>query len=381
MLVFCSFKPEEMIFGRNKEDLSVETQRVHSFLQIACDGPARLRNLAIDTRASQQIEVIAGAIRARGYRVRVQEGLSQLRVDLAVSRKDCDHSELAILVDDCAWRDRGSAFQRDLLPLQVLPGLGWKKVMRIWLPAWVNEREAVLDEIEQFFGQLHTNGLEQSPDESPDELLEEAIDRSGKQTLPEQNHEEVASRHIPFQPYVPTVIGSADWLDNAAKTRSAQTRLLVLIQEIINKESPIEIKRLGRLVGNSLGLSRVTTDRIEQIRRNVPKEQRVKDVVGEFCWARGVDPEQWLSFRTSLDDSERHRKIEEICVREIGNALVDLLERVHKVSKSDAIRELANIFGFRAVSDKTADALESAIKASLLRGRVRIIDGDFELPG
>jgi len=381
MLVFCSFKPEEMIFGRNKEDLSIETQRVHSFLQIACDGPARLRNLAIDTRTSQQIEVIAGAIRARGYRVRVQEGLSQLRVDLAVSRKDCDHSELAILVDDCAWRDRGSAFQRDLLPLQVLPGLGWKKVMRIWLPAWVNEREAVLDEIEQFFGQLHTNSLEQSPGESPDELLEEAIDRSGKQPLPEQNNHEIASRHIPFQPYVPTVIGSADWLDNAAKTRSAQTRLLVLIQEIINKESPIEIKRLGRLVGNSLGLSRVTTDRIDQIRRNVPKEQRVKDVVGEFCWARGVDPEQWSSFRTSLDDSERHRKIEEICVREIGNALVDLLERVQKVSKNDAIRELANIFGFRAVSDKTADALESAIEASLLRGRVRIIDGDFELPG
>lgn len=380
MLVFCSFRPDEMISGRNKEELSIEAQRVHSFLQIAHDGPARLRNLAIGTQASRQIEAIAESIRDRGYRVRVQEGLSQLRVDLAVSRKDRDHSELAILVDDCAWRDRGSAFQREVLPRQVLPGLGWKKVMRIWLPAWVNERDAVLAEIDHFFGQLQANALEPATEDSGDDLLKEALDQYGTQTVSALDEPQVVSRHFPFQPYVPTVVGSPDWLDDASKSRSAQTKLLALIQEIIDKESPIEIIRLGRFVGNSLGLSRVTTERIETIRRYVPKEQRVKDAVGEFCWARDMDPEQWTNFRTSLDSAERDRKVEEICAREIGNALFDLVERVHNVPTDDAIRELANIFGFKAVTEKTSDALKRAIKVSLEKGRVQLVDGEFHLP-
>jgi hypothetical protein len=137
--------------------------------------------------------------------------------------------------------------------------------------------------------------------------------------------------------------------------------------------------RLGRFVGNSLGLSRVTAERIESIRRFVPKDQRFKDAVGEFCWVPGVDPEQWWSFRTSLDSTERDRKIEEICSREIGNALVDLVEHVQTVPKDDAIRELASILGFKAVTEKTYDAITRAIKSSPIRGRVLLVDGEFQL--
>lgn len=380
MVVYCSFLPDEMMVGRNRDELGIETQRVFRFLQIAHDGPARLKNLAIATRPSRHIEQIAEEIRQRGYRVRVQEGLSKLRVDIAVARKDRDYSELAILVDDDSWKDRGSAFQREILPRQVLPGLGWKKVIRIWLPAWVNEREAILSEIDNFFTELERNPTMSASEESQDELLEEAIERLEERPPIEDTETAEPDAHYPFEPYEPIVIGIPEWLEEATKTRSAKNRLLVLIQEIINKESPIEITRLGRHVGNALGLSRVTTDRIEQIRRQVPSEQRQKDAVGEFCWARGQDPDGWMSFRTSLDGTERSRKIEEISTREVGNALVDLLHRVHSVDKDAAIRELANIFGFKAVSEKTADVLEKSIKSALMKGRVRLSEGELRLP-
>lgn len=70
--------------------------------------------------AESHIEAVSQELRDRGYRVQSQLGLSALRVDLAVRRKDSASWELAIMVDDVCWADRGSAFQREILPRQVL---------------------------------------------------------------------------------------------------------------------------------------------------------------------------------------------------------------------------------------------------------------------
>ena len=379
MLVFCSFEPDDLVAGRNREDLSREVELVYKFLKLAKDGPERIENLGIEVTGSQHVNTIASALRERGYRVQTQVGLSRLRVDLAVSRPECiDSWELAIFIDDTAWSERGTAFQRDILPRQVLPGLGWRRVMRIWLPAWINEKDAILQDIDSLFSQL-ASGL---PEESALEIDEAFLKDINKENISSGGRQidDVKANQVPFRPFLPVVLGTSKWFTDSEKSRSAKERLVGLIQKVIDAESPIEISRLGKFVCNSLDMSRVTPERIAQVRKLVPASQRKKDVVGEFCWSKSHDSSEWNSFRTSLDEGDRERKIEEICVREIGNALVETISRVHSINESDALREIAGIFGFKAVSEKVTSALTTVLHALSKEGRIVLVNDEYHLP-
>lgn len=102
--------------------------------------------------------------------------------------------------------------------------------------------------------------------------------------------------------------------------------------------------------------------------------------MGEFCWSDSVKPQDWKGFRTALEERNRERKIDEICVIEIRNALVDMITRVHSVDQSDALREIANIFGFKAVSEKVSTSLLKAFKELIKEGHIKSINEEFHLP-
>ena len=377
MMVFCSFLPEEMTAGG--KTLSRQAELVQRFLKLAVNGPKVSGDLGIGVSRSRHIDNLAATLRERGYRVQTQLGLSKLRVDVAVSRADHDEWELAILVDDPSWAERGSAFQRDILPKQVLPGLGWRKVLRVWLPAWVNEPDAIIEDIEQFFTKSDEEVVE-----THDEHLEAALESSRVEfeKFREQNDESsspetaVARLDMPFEPFEVVEIGSIGWLDEAGKSRKAKERVVSLLTSIIETEGPIELERLARLACNCLGLSRVPVERLATMKKLVPATSRKKDKIGTFCWPSDKDPEDWEGYRTSHDSDGRERKIQEISVREFGNALVDTVDRATAIDLDDAMKEVARIFGFKALTAKTAEVVEVAFKVAISDGRVKQSDSN-----
>jgi hypothetical protein len=377
MMVFCSFLPEEMTAGG--KTLSRQAELVQRFLKLAVNGPKVSGDLGIGVSRSRHIDNLAATLRERGYRVQTQLGLSKLRVDVAVSRPDHDEWELAILVDDPSWAERGSAFQRDILPKQVLPGLGWRKVLRVWLPAWVNEPDSIIEEIEQFFTKFdeeavetHDDHLEAAIESSRAEFekFREEADESTTQVVMDTRHD------MPFEPFEVDVVGSIGWLDEASKSRKAKERVVSLLSSIIEAEGPIEIDRLARLACNCLGLSRVPAERLAAMKKMVPATSRKKDKIGTFCWPSSRDLDNWDGYRTSHESDGRERNIQEISVREFGNALVDTVDRATAIGFEDAMKEVARIFGFKALTAKTAEVVEVAFKYAIDTGRVKCSDNN-----
>ena len=377
MMVFCSFLPQEMTAGG--KTLSRQAELVQRFLKLAVNGPKVSGDLGIGVSRSRHIDNLASKLRERGYRVQTQLGLSKLRVDVAVSRPDHDEWELAILVDDPSWAERGSAFQRDILPKQVLPGLGWRKVLRVWLPAWVNEPDAIIEEIEQFFTKFDEEVVE-----THDEHLEAALESSRAEfekfrELAEDSASqgiEDKRRDTPFEPFEINVVGSIGWLDEASKSRKAKERVVSLLSSIIESEGPIEIDRLARLACNCLGLSRVPAERLATMKKMVPATSRKKDKIGVFCWPSSRDSDNWDGYRTSHESDGRERKIQEISVREFGNALVDTVDRASAIGFEDAMKEVARIFGFKALTAKTVEVVEVAFEVAIDSGRVKRNDSN-----
>ena len=107
-----------------------------------------------DRRADTQVgvqhrEAVAQALRDRGLRVRENVGLSKFRIDIAVGPSGSDEWTTAILLDGPGWAARTTSNDRDVLPPAVLRMMGWPSVKRIWLPAWQEEHDRILDEIEE----------------------------------------------------------------------------------------------------------------------------------------------------------------------------------------------------------------------------------------
>ena len=377
MMVFCSFFPEEMTAGG--KTLSRQAELVQRFLKLAVNGPKVSGDLGIGVSRSRHIENLASKLRERGYRVHTQLGLSKLRVDVAVSRPDHDEWELAILVDDPSWAERGSAFQRDILPKQVLPGLGWRKVLRVWLPAWVNEPDAIIEEIEQFFTKV-----DEDVPETLDGHLETALEssRAEFEKFREQAEESasqepaVARLDMTFEPFEIGEVGTIGWLDEAKKSRKAKDRVVSLLTSIVEAEGPVELDRLARLACNCLGLTRVPVERLTAMKKLVSATSRKKDKIGIFCWPSSKNSDKWDGYRTSHESDGRERKIQEISVREFGNALVDTVDRATAIGYEDAMKEVARIFGFKTLTAKTAEVVELAFKAAIDAGRVKRSDSN-----
>ena len=371
MIVFASFYPDQMISLGKKP--GPEILLLQKFFQLAHKGANSTGDVGVPVKSSRHIEDIARAIRDRGYRVQTQLGLSTLRVDLAVKQPLASDWELAIMVDDTCWSDRGSAFQREILPRQVLPSLGWKRVLRIWLPAWIHDRDEILGEIDSFFdGDL-------IPEAEPDLIVPSMPKRrenTSSDTSGSPRSDDTPRAYSEFVAYSPDVVDGMYILDQAL---DGDPESKAYIQHLINQaliiEGPIESERLAKTVCKALNFGRVSPDRVAQVLSLVPKKQFSKDIVGKFVWHESVDPNQWIYYRTSIGESVRSS--DEISYTEYANALVDLVKNHMAVSIENAVRELAATFGFRKLNANVRALIEKVLARAVKDGKVSLVDGEY----
>ncbi|HEV7725504.1 MAG TPA: DUF4011 domain-containing protein [Modestobacter sp.] len=147
VVVFSSFAPEQL---RAEDTASVGITHLRAYLDMAALGTDALPGAVRPAGAvDRHREDVAAELRTRGLVVRTDVGLSEFRVDLAVARAAApDAPVLAVLLDGPAWARRRTVGDRDGLPVEVLSrSLSWPAVERVWLPAWLADRDAVLDRL------------------------------------------------------------------------------------------------------------------------------------------------------------------------------------------------------------------------------------------
>lgn len=151
VVVFSSFNPEQL---RAEESSSLGLKHLRSYLDLASRGHEALPSSSGSrARIDRHREEIAESLRERGYVVRTNVGLSEFKIDLAISSKETpDLPMLAVLLDGEEWSERKTVGDRDGLPHQVLENvLQWPRTTRVWLPQWLSAQETVCKQIDQMF--------------------------------------------------------------------------------------------------------------------------------------------------------------------------------------------------------------------------------------
>jgi len=370
MVVYASFLPEDMMLGRKA--IGPEAKLVQDFLKLAQKGPGAVGDVGIAVPVSRHIELVADELRELGFEVYTQLGLSSLRVDIALRRPGSESWEFAVMVDDSCWSDRGSAFQREVLPRQVLPAMGWKRVYRIWLPAWKNSRDEILDEFRALLAE------DPDADDFVDEDFDDTVylDEVGEDESPGVDDGSASAAPVvadpDFEVFVPfsgSGTGGQTTMYALGKDPAAAKLVTELAMAVLDAEAPIEATRFGRVVCRAFDFGQAKTPRIEQIIGLLPPALVHVDVVGRFLWREDRQWETWSAYR--MADSAVTRNPGEVSYFEYRNALVDFLARVHSLSVEDAVRELAHVVGLQKISAQNRTLFQGVINEAVSTGAVR----------
>ncbi|MEM6942378.1 MAG: DUF4011 domain-containing protein [Pseudomonadota bacterium] len=142
--VFASLDADRIDLGRTA---SVGVAHLKNFLDYAARGADALPAMdhgSMGPAESPFEAAVADALRARGWDVRTQIGVSGFRIDLGVVHPDRAGAYLAgVECDGSTYHSSATARDRDQIREAVLTGLGWN-ILRVWSTDWFTRRGEAL---------------------------------------------------------------------------------------------------------------------------------------------------------------------------------------------------------------------------------------------
>lgn len=383
VVLYASFDPGQL---RAEETTQTGTKHLKAYLELAARGTESMHDdTQRRTLADRHRDDIAEELRAVGYTVTTDVGLSDFRIDIVV-----DHPEhpgqplLAVLLDGENWRARRTVADRDSLPIDVLKDLmHWPGVERVWLPEWMQDRSGTIDRLahaisEAKAGRLATDSeansaatSQQHPPPTPQptpppaaavalgDALPPFRDQPGSPPAPVRSS--LIQDYVEFQP---SPQGDRSVLD-ALPGKRASSRVARSATAAIDAEGPIQRDRLARLTAAAFGLSRVNDERKHAIWQALKAEGHKPDAEG-FYWPAGLKPHEWPYAR--VPGTGRSRPLEEISLVEIANAMRIVAEQSAGLDAEEITRDTLNLFGGRRRTESVRDRLTSALATAVQRG-------------
>jgi hypothetical protein len=381
VLVYCSFEPGEL----SNKSQARGINDLQSFLNIAQTGDDSLVSLSHPNDAiDRHREKIADRLRERGHSVETLIGASDFKVDIAIMHPENPEDRvLGILLDNGPWNRRKTVIDRDTLPPEVLKNkMGWAAVERIWLPSWLKDPDTEISRIELVAKAAMAKKIGDG-DKSPEPLsptnitLETPIPQSQVSSTMSADVDYAANNPTSsgsqgneityWRPWHDQILGPRELLDSLPNS-AGQEAVRFAMSLVLPYESPIEPIRAAKIVGKAYGIASMYEKRAAQILR-VSLPGTVRDTEG-FIYLEEHDPmSDWQGWRATRSGDPR--KITEISLPEIGNAMRYLAIKSIGIAPEELFKETAQLFGIQRVTDAIKGRLNSALEFAISKGKLK----------
>ncbi|TQJ23225.1 AAA domain-containing protein [Micromonospora sp. A202] len=418
VVLYSSFDPSDIDLSRTS---ALGPQHLRAYCEMAAAGAERLGDLATDRteRRSRIRDEVAAALRDRGHEVRTSHGLSDFTVDIAVRRPGSPLWQVAVMLDGPDWSARPTVADRDSAPTLLRSIMGWPEVVRFWLPAWIHDRSALLDRVDEAVTRADAPTTAE-PKSSPVAAAPEAVElpQPRSETDVEPPHPiptaELPQPRLavdeeplrgdsaapvtalaatttatsaadsitvsPFVPYVPTSLGDQADLDLLATDRHVRDLMRNALREIIEAEGPIEQHRLARLALARFGFLRTREDRRTAVLSLVDSRRLyTHPTVSRYAWPEGADPQTYRAYRVTQASNDR--AFEEVPPEEVANAFVHVLQGMPSMDEERLLRAGLERLGYRRRTEKIDKLLRYGLHVAVTSGRLRFDQEGRLIPG
>jgi hypothetical protein len=299
---------------------------------------------------------------------------------------------------------------RDVLPPSVLSMMGWRHVVRIWLPTWLDEHHRVVKQIADLLrdGEAPSDAPEVQA-AAPSALLPPPVfaaphvapappsitaavphppttptvvappPPANQMSEPGSNSELSSASASPgdaddhvltnFVPALTDPVGNRDVLDRLDEHR-ARDLVLTQLLDVIEVEAPIKIERLARIVANRFGLARVRQSRLDEIANLVPDELVIQTPFGNWAWRSEQHYQTWGDFRPTPAGVDR--RLSEIAPEEIANAFVAIVAGAGEISRAELLTITAMVFGMNRVTAQARAHLDAVLDWAVDEGEIQL---------
>lgn len=131
VVVFASFDPEDMQLTKNSAQ---GLQDLRDYLLLARDGVKADTSTRGDRQEILLRDLLAKALRERGWQVQNDYGLSAYKVDIALRKPGQENWQFALIMDSPRWANLATVTDRELTPLFLEQKLGWIQTIRVYTP-------------------------------------------------------------------------------------------------------------------------------------------------------------------------------------------------------------------------------------------------------
>lgn len=396
VVLYSSFDPvdlrAEQTSSRGIKDLKAYLELAQRGTEVRDESPLRE---AVNDRHREDI---AAELRSHGLVVKTDVGLSDFRVDLSLaSASDPSQPLVAVLLDGEGWRSRRTVADRDGLPVEVLRGLmRWPAVERVWLPAWLRERDVTVERLVSAVDAAAEAWAAGEPSHrrdaavTPVEVDVASTSRARPSETPVVRAMTVSEPNAPttsasgglprhpdvvaFDPWRPPSLGGLEVLDGLPGAISAQ-RVKSALLAAIEHEGPISSVRLSKLVAEAFGLSRVQGARSAAILAQLSAAY-LRSADPGFVWPMGAEPRSWHVVRTS--EPGEGRALEHVSLVEIANAMAVVAQLSGGIGDTEIKREALALFGGKRLTEQISARLDQALEIALATNRlVRTASGSL----
>jgi very-short-patch-repair endonuclease len=309
VLVFASFDADMIDLSRTS------SQAVHdlkAYLDFAQRGPIALARQqtfsgGIDTYDSAFEERVAALLRAKGWTIQTQVGVSRFRIDLGVVHPDHVGRFLAgVECDGASFHSSPTARDRDRVRHAVLSSLGWQLV-RLWSTDFFRDPETAIQRVHETLTGLLAADREASgqvndatasePDEGAEARLEAV-----------EEVEEGATDFAGAEETTDAIEGGTEEPSTSAATQHDASQfyddtylkiLRPICVELIDQVGPITFVHLAERIARAHGFQRTGSEIKKRVWSAVGrhrKSTRAPDGSSIF-WPRDVEPTAYVPYR------------------------------------------------------------------------------------
>ena len=356
VVIFSTLLPEQIDLSKVR---AAGVRDLKNYLDFAMRGSRALVEQVLPTGLEPdspfEREVIA-ALRARGWVVHPQVGVSGYRIDIGiVDPRAPGRYLLGVECDGRTYHSGATARDRDRLRQYVLEGLGWK-LFRIWSTDWWLNPEEPIRKLQARLEQL----LQDSAADDID------IDIDNGADLPADAVAEMGQADTaPMAQLAGYRVAVLDKYEGGDFYAAASAGILrAQLAAVINEEGPVAEHIVFRRVARAWGLVKTGRKMQELLTGLIPADSASTSSDALFHWPQGADPLTWTGFRIPGDDAESKRPLDDISYEEIANVAHFLMSQHGGMSMQGLARSVCRLLG---ISRTTAEA-EARVESAMLSG-------------
>ncbi|MDO4901405.1 DUF4011 domain-containing protein [Actinomyces sp.] len=391
VIVFSSFDPEDLHAERSTHQ---GLKDLRDYLVRARSGAAPralpLTHSVVDLHRNQ----IAERLRDAGVEVTAGVGHSAFEIDLVLTGAGGSH--VAVLLDGPGWNRRASMTDRDLLPVDVLRSMGWERVERVWMPAWVADADGVVARLLAAVGgapkptnapapepaapthpqpttaepEMAPASAPVPPEAAPEETRAAALDEAATDAAVQRTAAAAPLGPREYRQWRPVGVYPLEVLDRAQDMDSPEHAQVVdTARAICDVEAPLTRHRLIVKLCRVYGLTRVVSSREQKVDELLGDAFAYTDAAG-FVWRNQDAARSPVQYRrNALDHVD---SIKEIHPRE----LVALMRAVRADTPAWASPEELCTRALRRLSAKKRKLSARGVKEALTNALAEVEQED-----